>query len=192
MMEIMSGCLGTALSGLPSTPVALAAGQLLFHRGDPVRRTYVVDGGAVHLVRHHADGSALVLQRAVAGDMLAEASLFAEHYHCDAVAVVPSRLRAMPRAAVLARLGEGKGLAEALAAHLAAQVQNARQRAEILSLRTVAQRLDAWLAGNAGALPAKGAWKRVAMEIGVSPEALYREFAARRARGATPPTRHDF
>jgi hypothetical protein len=52
--------------------------------------------------------------------------------------------------------------------------------AETVSLRTVAQRLDAWLAWNEDRLPGKGEWKAVAEEISVSPEALYRELAARR------------
>ena len=48
-----------------------------------------------------------------------------------------------------------------------------------LSLRTVAERLDAWIAAS-GRYPAKGEWKTVAAEIGNSPEALYRELAKRR------------
>ena len=56
-------------------------------------------------------------------------------------------------------------------------------RAEILSLRTVAQRLSAWLELN-GELPAKGEWLILAAEIGTSPEALYREIARRRNSGS--------
>lgn len=72
--------------------------------------------------------------------------------------------------------------------HLSREVRNARQRAEILSLRTVADRLDAWLAEN-GDMPEKGLWKNVAEEIGASPEALYREIARRRLPEATRGTR---
>jgi len=39
-------------------------------------------------------------------------------------------------------------------------------------------RLDAWLAWH-GDLPSKGDWARLVDEIGVSPEALYREMAKR-------------
>ena len=69
--------------------------------------------------------------------------------------------------------------AEAWAAHLAGEVRNARLRAEILTLKTVSERLDAWLADR-DHLPEKGNWKAVAQEIGTSPEALYREIARRR------------
>jgi hypothetical protein len=50
----------------------------------------------------------------------------------------------------------------------------------MLSLKTVAARVDAWTAFNDAQLPPKGQWRQVAAEIGVTPEALYREFARRR------------
>ena len=64
---------------------------------------------------------------------------------------------------------------------LAHEVQNARLRAETLALKSVAARLDAWIAWN-GALPEKGKWTALAGEIAVSPEALYREIARRRSK----------
>lgn len=114
------------------------------------------------------------------GDVLAEASLFAAAYHCDAVATGPVRLRSIPVERVAAALEHRPELARSLAAHLAAEVQAARARAEIVSLKTVAMRLDAWLALKDEGLPPKGQWRGLAAEIGVSPEALYRELAARR------------
>ena len=60
--------------------------------------------------------------------------------------------------------------------HLAREVQQARACAELLSLRTVRERLDGWRALH-GELPARGRWIDVAQEIGVTPEALYRELA---------------
>ena len=49
-------------------------------------------------------------------------------------------------------------------------------------MRTVAERLEAWTAWNGSKSPKKGEWKLVANQIGVSPEALYREFAKNRRR----------
>jgi len=57
-----------------------------------------------------------------------------------------------------------------------------RLRAEILSLKTVRERLDAWFGCNGEALPAKGTRKTVANEIGTSPEALCRELSRRRSK----------
>lgn len=62
------------------------------------------------------------------------------------------------------------------------ELQNARLHAEILSLKTVAQRLDAWMTWKDGVFPRKGEWKTIASQLGVSPEALYREIAKRRRR----------
>ena len=61
-----------------------------------------------------------------------------------------------------------------------AEVQRARAQAETLSLKTVAERVDAWTTLNNGLPPPKGRWRQVASEIGVTPEALYRELARRR------------
>ncbi|APO68086.1 hypothetical protein IE4872_CH02476 [Rhizobium gallicum] len=65
------------------------------------------------------------------------------------------------------------------ASYLSHQLQQARKRAEIATLKTVEARLSAWLAWNGGLMPSKGEWKNLADEIGVSPEALYRELAKR-------------
>ena len=63
-------------------------------------------------------------------------------------------------------------------------IQAARQRAEILALPRLADRLDAWLALGDGVLPPRGRRRELAAELGVTPEALYRELARRRARTA--------
>ena len=78
----------------------LAPGEVLFRAGDPVRSLYRVESGAMRLVRPLPHGADLVIQRAQAGAILAEASLFAVTYHCDAVASGPTRLRAVPVAQV--------------------------------------------------------------------------------------------
>jgi CRP-like cAMP-binding protein len=86
------------------------------------------------------------------------------------------------------RFQNDSDFAETWTAHLAHEVQAARIRSEVLSLKTVAARLSAWLAW-VGELPAKGEWKQLAEQIGVSPEALYREIAkARRFTKSAPST----
>ncbi len=155
------------------------AGEWLFHSGDPVRSMYFVAEGAVDLARVTGAGAPVILQRARPGQVLAEASAYSAAYHCDARAITAASMRVVPVARFRERLARDTLLAEAWAAHLANAVQAARLRAEIRSLRTVAERLDAWL-GEGRALPCKGAWQDLAAEIGVSREALYRELARRR------------
>ena len=159
---------------------SLADGEVLFRAGDPVHFLYRVESGAVRLIRPLTHGSELTLQRVRAGSLLAEASLFAAAYHCDAVAETPACLRGVPVKRIRQALENDPAIAKALAQYLALEVQSARARAEIVSLKTVAARLDAWLTVNNGPLPSKGQWREVAKEIGVTPEALYREIAHRR------------
>ena len=168
------------LRNLPATNLVFGPGQYLFHIGDPVRVMHVVQAGVVHLIRTQSDGSVLVLQQARAGAILAEASFCTERYHCDAVAAGEAHCLAYPIAEFRAYLRSTPEFAEAWASHLAHELQTARLHTEILSLKTVANRLDAWLAWRGGTLSRKGEWRTIASEIGVSPEALYREIAKRR------------
>lgn len=186
MIEIMSIDYESVFRSLGASERLLASGQTLFRLDDPVVRIHAVIAGEMRLVRHRGDGGAFVLQRARAGALLAEASLFAVRYHCDAVSAGPSRVLAVGREALKARLAGDPALAAGFAATLAREVQATRLRAELLATRTVADRLEGWLAWNDGVLPAKGGWRDLADEIGVSPEALYREIARRRPK---PPLR---
>jgi CRP/FNR family transcriptional regulator, dissimilatory nitrate respiration regulator len=158
----------------------LAIGQHLFRRDDPVLAFYEVVSGEVTLERVSALGTRLVLHRARSGDLLAEASLYSETYHCDALAIAPSEVRSIGIAVIRNVLAHNPDVLSHLTRHLAQQVQRARFRAEILSMRRLVDRLDGWLLMNDGRLPIKGEWLPLAAELGVTPEALYRELARRR------------
>lgn len=161
---------------------ALDQGAYLFHQGDTVSSVFVVEEGLVGLTRYQRDGSSIVLQRAASQTVMAEASVYSEVYHCDAAVELPTSVFELPKAAFLKHIAEDEGFSRLWAAHLAREVQSARYRSEILSRKTVAERLDGWLAWQGGKLPAKGQWKSIAVQIGVSPEALYRELAKRRSK----------
>lgn len=176
----MSKALLELFHSLPARAGTFTTGKYPFRQGDSVRALHHVLEGEIHLVRLQSSGEQLVLQRARSGAILAEASLFSDRYHCDAVAVTSTRTLAIDKSAMRAALDGCPKLAAGWAAYLAHEVQETRLRAEILSLRTVVDRLDAWIAANNGRLPIKGEWKTVAAEIGTSPEALYRERARRR------------
>jgi CRP-like cAMP-binding protein len=180
MITIMSNCLVVGLSKLSQRETKLAAGDVLFRAGDAVASLFLVVAGALRLTRSLPHGFQLTLQRAGPGAILAEASLFADRYHCDAVAAERSVLRMVPLPRIEAAFAEEPDFARGWARHLAHEVQRARAQAEILSLKTVAERIDAWITLNDGALPPKGYWHQVASEIGITPAALYRELARRR------------
>ena len=180
MITIMSQPMERYLDGLRARERHFHDGETLFHRGDPVKEMHVVLAGAINLVRSQSEGSFLILQRAGPGSILAEASLYSESYHCDAVASGAADTRAYAKASFTKLIAKSPELGNVWASYLARELQRARLRSEILSLKTVAQRLDAWIGWNGGRSPEKGEWKFVASQIGVSPEALYREIAKRR------------
>jgi CRP-like cAMP-binding protein len=177
MIAIMSEAIATLFRSAPAR--RLRPGETLFRAGDRVGSVALVQAGRIDLVRCGGDGARLILQRAGPGSVVAEASVYAEAYHCDAVACGAATAALAPVAAFRAALAADQGLAAAWAAHLARCVQAARLGAEIRTLRTVAARLDAWLEAG-GTVPAKGARQDLAAELGVSREALYRELARRR------------
>ncbi|PDT10219.1 Crp/Fnr family transcriptional regulator [Rhizobium sp. M1] len=181
MIEIMSGFLMDHIRGLSIGRRTFGAGQHIFNQGDEVGSLYLVESGVVHLVRHQADGDLAVLQRASPGQVLAEASVFSSVYHCDAVAVTDVNTTPVPLQLIRGALRSNPDFAESWASYLSYQLQQTRKRAEIGSLKTVAARLESWLAWNDGVLPSKGEWKSLAEDIGVSPEALYRELSKRRS-----------
>lgn len=158
----------------------LAAGQELFGLGDRVTRMHIVSKGEIVLECHSASGVRLVLQRAKAGDIVAEPSLFADRYHCTAVAATPAIVAFAPADLVRSSLTNDGAALEQLARRFAREVQAARLRAEILTLRRISDRVGAWLELKGGALPDKGKRLAMAADLAVTPEALYRELARRR------------
>ena len=141
----------------------------------------------MRLVRHTENGTAVVVHRARAGETFAEASAFADTYHCDAVAETDSQVAAMPKAAFLATLARDPKTSLRFARLLAGQVVDLRARIELRNLRSAPERLMTWLRLRAAGHPPRvvpdGTWSDVAAEIGLTREALYRALAALAAEG---------
>ena len=183
MIIIMQENFAGQLIGMARKSRRLAQGDYLFRQSDAVHFMFIVESGSVELLRHQADGSSIVVQRAGGQTILAEASLYSEVYHCNAVGVVAARVFELPRAVLVRRIRCDDNFAHGWSAHLAREVQSARMRCEILTQKTVAERLTSWLDWQGGNLAERGQWKSIAAQIGVSPEALYRELAKRRRAG---------
>ena len=155
---------------------SLSKGQVLFRTGDPAAMIFVVETGRVRLVRHGADGAEIAIHTARAGESFAEAAVFAAAYHCDAVALVPSRVLAIPTVPLRAAFATDAGAALAFAAALARQVQELRARLERQGIRSARQRLLRHLAARAE--PGDRPLTELAAELGLSREALYRTVTA--------------
>lgn len=177
MISIMRNVIPTLFDA--GRVLSLDTGQPLFVAGDDVRSMFLVTAGQIDLVRHTKTGARLTLNRVFPGRVTAEASAYSETYHCDGVARSASRVRAIPVSAFRDGLHGCGGAADAWAAQLAHALQKARTQSEIRSLKTVSDRLDAWL-GEDRPVPPKGQIQDLAQILGVSREALYRELAQRR------------
>ena len=176
MIVIMSDAFHDAFAAAPER--TLPSGSVLFHRGDPVRHVFHVRDGQVALRRMLTDGGVLTLHRAGPGETVAPASLWAEATHCDAVCETDTRAAVLSAAALRDWIGTSPA-ADALA-QTAQAVQALRARIEVLRLRRLSDRLDAYL--DLHGPPETGGWIGVADWIGVTPPALYRELARRRDR----------
>lgn len=163
----------------------LDAGETLFRRGDQVEWAFLISDGRLFLQRALQDGGVLTLHTANTGGLVAEASLFADRYHCDAVTDIATTVSMIPKAKLVAHL-ENVASSDRLSikafVSTAREVQNLRTRIEVMRLRKVADRLDAYL--ELYGPPESGGWVRVADWIGVTPPALYRELAERRTNKA--------
>jgi CRP-like cAMP-binding protein len=114
----------------------LAPGDLLFRQGDPASAIYKVESGRLRLIRRTLDDHLVILHTARRGELFAEASLFAEAYHCDSVAAAQSRVRVYPKPIVMDALRADPALAEAFMAQLAHQLQELQARMELRNVRS--------------------------------------------------------
>lgn len=180
MIAIMSDDLIKYMVGKADKRREIDGGSYLFHQGDRVEFIFVVEYGLVELTRTQTDGAPIILQRATDKTVIAEASMYSDNYHCDGTVAVTASVFAWSKKKFIKHIEENKNFSNLWARHLAGEIQASRYRSEILSRKTVADRLDGWLAWQGGNFPDKGQWKNIAAQIGVAPESLYRELAKRR------------
>ncbi len=103
--------------------------------------------------------------------LFAEAALFADAYHCDAIAAIASKVRVYPKREILASFRGDPALAERFMAILAHEVHALRARLEERDIRSARQRLLHHLALATGpggrTIPLDGTLMDLASEIGV-------------------------
>jgi CRP-like cAMP-binding protein len=165
---------------------SLARSELLFRQGDKVQAIYFIEEGRLRLDRRTFDGRSLVFGTSSAGEFFVEAALFADIFHCDAVATEPSRVRIYPKTAVLKALNTDPSGALSFLKLMAHQVIEARQRLELMKTRS-ARELILYLdlhAGPQGLLTPKTELQDIASELGLTREAFYRTLASLERTGA--------
>lgn len=161
---------------------SLARNEVLFRQGDKVSAIYFLEAGRLRLERQTFDGRSLVVGTTSSGKFFVEAALFADIFHCDAVATEPSRVCIYPKAAVLNALRADPENAMSLLALVAHQVIELRHRIEIMKVRSAKQRVMLYLDLNAGpdgrTVELRGQLQDIAGELGMTREVLYRTLAS--------------
>lgn len=169
-------------------PLSLSAGETLFRRGQHATAIYLVRAGRMRLIRPLEDGSSVTIHVAEADSVFAEAALFADHYHCDAVAETDAEVEVIAKNAILATIASDPTLSLRLARNLAAQVRDLRARLELRNIRSARERVLSWLRLQAGRVPGElqldRPWTAIAAELGLTHEAVYRALAALEREGA--------
>ena len=149
--------------------------ETLFRIGDPIRYVFLVLSGEARLIRLDRNGGEVILQRS-RGGFIAEASLDARAYHCDAVASESTTILAFPAGAFRSALEEDSTFRRAWQSQLAKEVRKLRAQCERLSLHNAADRIINFIEseGTDGVLTLTQSRKSWASELGLSHEALYR------------------
>jgi len=161
-----------------STLLVLKKGDVLFYPKDNVRYMYVVKQGEVKMIRHTRNGDLAILQLAKTGDLLAEASLFSEKYHC--MAVVESErveLLLFERIALLHALKmDSKSMLELLSL-FSQQIRQQRTMLELHRIRSARQRIYTYFQLHVDKnhqITMSCSYKDLAYQLGLTHEALYR------------------
>lgn len=123
---------------------AAKAGEPVFRMGEVSRGLYIVLTGRVHLERVGPNGEHFVIHRAGLGESFAEASLFSEHYHCDAVMIEAGDLVRIDKKAILAAFSDPV-FAQAYGLQASRLIQAQRQLLEITGIRSAQDRVLAGL-----------------------------------------------
>ncbi len=147
--------------------------RVVFRQGDKTRGLFFVIKGNIELRRFTNAGQSVIIHRAKGGETFAEASLFSEHYHCDAIITARSHLVELDRAVILNKFKCEPDFALAIAKRFAQQNQDYRRKLELLAIKSAEERIitaisEGFLVGNIRAF---------ASDIGLAHEVVYRGLA---------------
>ena len=146
-----------------------ARGLVLFREGDPAKGLFLTLSATIRMERIGPDGERVTIHTAQEGQSFAEASVFAEQYHCDAVVLVEGAVLRIPTSTVLAGFADPE-FSAAYNRIMSRQVQAYRQIVEIMSIRSAVERVYA--AVVAGLLD--GSVITLSQRIALTHEATYR------------------
>ena len=163
-------------------PVHFSPGQMLFSRGDPGDRLYVVEEGRVRLSVATDEGRELSVRHAVAGDLLGEiAALDGSSRSADAVAITPVLAHTVGRVALLQMVERHPPIALGVIGMLCRRVRETTEQLEGIALFSVEVRLARFLLTSLGGRRAAPG-KRVPLDLTISQGELAQLLGASRPK----------
>lgn len=155
--------------------------------GAAARHVHFLAEGRVTLSRFGPQGEEVAIHAARPGEFFAEASLHSERYHCTAVVAQAALVASIPSDELLALLRSDAEFAMQWLAIVSRQLRQARTRVERLCLKGASERVRHLLLteGNGAThrYTLHGTVKDLAIDLGLSHEALYRTLASMEREG---------
>jgi CRP-like cAMP-binding protein len=165
------------LSDLKSKALSLKKGGMLFLQNDETINMYFIKEGRLKLQRETLEGLTIIQHVAFKGEIIAEASLFSQNYHCSALADTNTDVSYIRKIDLLNYLDRNPTAMRQLLVLYADQIKNLRALNEIKNIRSAKERTLAFLRSEMDAnseVKLSISLKDVAYRIGLSHEAFYR------------------
>lgn len=169
-----------AIAGVRPMLRRLPAGATLFHQGDRTVGIFYLQSGCLRMQRVTPDGGTVLLHLARAGEAFAEASLFSDRYHCDAIAECDCAVWQYGKKAMVRQLRADPALLWDFAAELARGLRDMRQRYELKQIRSAPERVLQFLrlrCDGDGVFRPETSLKEISVSLGLTHEAFYRAVA---------------
>jgi len=147
--------------------------ETLFNQGDSVSGLFYLESGEVTLSRYGLAGEEIIIHLARSQETFAEAAIFSEAYHCNAVATENTLITKISTRTVLEYAENHPDFSVKLMARFASQIQTLRSQKELIAIRSAHERV--YIAISQGLL--KDSIKQFSATIALSHEATYRALA---------------
>jgi CRP-like cAMP-binding protein len=141
-----------------AVPRSWAAGEVIFREGDPGDTCYVVQSGAVRVLRNHYDGRTITLAELRPGDLFGELAMFdTERRSATVESAAETRAVALLAGDMRRLLLLHPDMSLKLLSAFAERLREANERISRQSFQTVASRVAGVLLERAATLTADGA-----------------------------------
>jgi CRP-like cAMP-binding protein len=167
-----------SVSTSPKT-LSYKTNEFIFRQGDSAHSIFAVEAGQIKLERSTIEGRTALMHTIQAGESFAEAALFSDVYHCNAIATKPSEVIQFPKEDMLKVLCDNPQMALKYISHLSSQVRTLRTRLELSNILSARERILqfilVYIDPEKKEIVLKSTLKDFAAELGLAHETLYRE-----------------